>query len=48
MPLLGSGGTLIHDGRLAEDEPEKTILFSGVNNPYQKISETRKLQSIHE
>ncbi len=27
---------------------KKTILFSGFNNPYKKIRETRKPQSIHE
>ncbi len=27
---------------------QKTILYSGFNNPYKKIYETRKLESIHE
>jgi hypothetical protein len=27
---------------------KKTILYSGFNNPYKKIHETRKLESIHE
>jgi hypothetical protein len=27
---------------------KKTILFSGFKNPYKKIHETRKLESIHE
>jgi hypothetical protein len=27
---------------------KKTILFSGLKNPYKKIRETRKLDSIHE
>ncbi len=27
---------------------KKTKLFSGFKNPYKKISETRKLESVHE
>jgi hypothetical protein len=27
---------------------KKTILYSGINNPYKKIRETKKLDSIHE
>jgi hypothetical protein len=27
---------------------KKNVLFSGFKNPYKKIRETRKLQSIHE
>jgi hypothetical protein len=27
---------------------KKTILYSGFNNPYNKIRETRKLDSMHE
>jgi hypothetical protein len=27
---------------------KKTIAYSGFKNPYKKISETRKLESIHE
>ncbi len=27
---------------------KKTILFSGIKNPYKKLRETRKLESIHE
>jgi hypothetical protein len=26
---------------------KKTLLFSGFNNPYKRIRETRKLESIH-
>jgi hypothetical protein len=27
---------------------QKAVVFSGFENPYKKIRETRKLQSIHE